>query len=437
MPYRVPHQVPYRVRVPAELRDHVRLHVADIAKEIVTAVRRRIPAYARPLDATYTHALQRGAEQALDGLLARMAAADADTGPVMTTYRRLGHAEADEGRGLESLHAAIRVGTQVVWRRMNAPEIMGPLPREAVAAFGELLFLQLDELSRAATTGHEEVRLRSAGELRRRRAHLVTLLTSSPPVSLRALDARARAAQWRLPQRLAVVVAELDHEPSQEPGAGRRGPMMPPGFLTRFEGRRGLIVVPDPDSAGRRRDVASALRGTRAAMGPAVALTEGARSLGWAVDALDLARRGVLPSSGLLRCADHLTTLLLLRDDALVDALAERCLLPLRDVRSPQRERLAETLLCWLQSGNSTTEVAERLAVHPQTVRYRMRQLKAAYGDRLSSHEERFALQLALQAVRLRGQAGPEVPAAAPVTGPVPPPRPHRRPVPARRGAAG
>ncbi|MBR7673897.1 PucR family transcriptional regulator, partial [Streptomyces daliensis] len=209
----MPYRVPYRVRVPAELRDHVRLHVADIAKEIVTAVRRRIPAYARPLDATYTHALQRGAEQALDGLLARMAATDADTGPVMTTYRRLGHAEADEGRGLESLHAAIRVGTQVVWRRMNAPEIMDPLPREAVAAFGELLFLQLDELSRAATTGYEEVRLRSAGELRRRRAHLVTLLTSSPPVSLRALDARARAAQWRLPQRLAVVVAELDHEP--------------------------------------------------------------------------------------------------------------------------------------------------------------------------------------------------------------------------------
>ncbi|NNN32641.1 helix-turn-helix domain-containing protein [Streptomyces sp. S3(2020)] len=181
-----------------------------------------------------------------------------------------------------------------------------------------------------------------------------------------------------------------------------RGPIVPPEFLARFDVRPAVLVVPDPEGPGRARAVAGALQGRRAAMGPTVALHEGARSLRWACEALDLMRRGVLPDTELLRCQDHLATLLLLRDEALVDAMAERRLRPLEQVRPPQRERLAETLLSWLNSGHNASEVAVRLAVHPQTVRYRMRQLDELFGGQLHDPTAQFEMQLALRALQLR-----------------------------------
>ena len=178
---------------------------------------------------------------------------------------------------------------------------------------------------------------------------------------------------------------------------------MPPEFLARFDVRPGVLVVPDPEGPGRARAVAGALQGRRAAMGPTVAVQEGARSLRWAGEALDLMRRGVLPDTELLRCQDHLATLLLLRDDALVDAMAERRLRPLEQVRPPQRERLAETLLSWLEHNGNTPDIAQALGIHPQTVRYRVSQLSDLFGERLSDPAQRLEIQVTLRAHQLLG----------------------------------
>ncbi|MEF9906988.1 helix-turn-helix domain-containing protein [Streptomyces sp. P9-A2] len=86
---------------------------------------------------------------------------------------------------------------------------------------------------------------------------------------------------------------------------------------------------------------------------------------------------------------DHPAALLLFRDEALIDATAHHRLRPLDQVRSPQRERLAETPLCRLQRGHNAGEVAERLDVHPQTVRYRPRQPGEVFGDGLHDPKAR------------------------------------------------
>jgi DNA-binding PucR family transcriptional regulator len=44
------------------------------------------------------------------------------------------------------------------------------------------------------------------------------------------------------------------------------------------------------------------------------------------------------------------------------------------------------------------TRVAERLLVHPQTVRYRMGQLRDLFGEHLDDPDARFELALALRA---------------------------------------
>ncbi len=389
--------------LPPGLPDRLRPFFADITEEVVRAIRTEIPEYARPMDDTYMQGVHLGVDHALQGFLERMAKPDTDWEPVKATYQRIGRGEAEEGRSLDSFQSALRLGARVTWRRVNALVDEGLLPRHVLGAFGEALFLHLDEMAAATTAGYTEARLHAAGELQQRRARLVDLLTADPPASAEAIADLAHAARWAVPRAVAVVA--VDH--GQWSGAE---PIVPPEFLARFDGQPALLVVPDPEGPGRARAVAGALNGLRAAMGPTVALQEGARSLRWAAEALDLVRRGLLAGPeadfGIVRCQDHLSTLLLLRDDALLDAMAERRLRPLAQVRPPQRERLAETLLSWLRSGRGVPEVAARLAVHPQTVRYRMRQLDELFGGLLHDPEARFEMQLALRARELRRGGG-------------------------------
>ncbi|MFE7033909.1 PucR family transcriptional regulator [Streptomyces sp. NPDC057621] len=384
---------------PSGLHDQLRPFFADITEEVVRAIRTEIPEYARPTDDTYMQVVHQGVEHALQGFLQRMAEPDGDGEPVRATYQRIGRGEADEGRSLDTFQSALRLGARVAWRRINALVDADLLPRHVLAAFGEALFLHLDEMAAATTTGYTEARLYAAGELRQRRTRLIDLLIVDPPASVAAITELARTAQWPVPRSLAVVVIDRGARAAGPP------PIVPPEFLARFDVQPAVLVVPDPEGPGRARAVAGALQGLRAAMGPNVALQEGARSLRWATEALDLARRGVLPDTQMVRCRDHLATLLLFRDEALVDAMADRHLRPLDSVRLPQRERLAETLLSWLQCGHNASEVAARLAVHPQTVRYRMRQLDELFGDRLHDPTAQFEMQLALRALNLRRAA--------------------------------
>jgi DNA-binding PucR family transcriptional regulator len=50
--------------------------------------------------------------------------------------------------------------------------------------------------------------------------------------------------------------------------------------------------------------------------------------------------------------------------------------------------------------------VAHQLHVHPQTVRYRLRQIHELFGDQLRDPERRFELQLALRVRTLVGRRG-------------------------------
>ena len=159
------------------------------------------------------------------------------------------------------------------------------------------------------------------------------------------------------------------------------------------------LLVPDPDGPGRQAALDRALRGRRAVIGPSVPLARAAQSLRWARHARALAQSGTLPGgrNGPVRCDQHLSTLLILADEDLAAALRDRCLAPLARLRPAQRDRIAETLLAWLQLGENAAEVAQRIHVHPQTVRYRLRQITELFGDQLRDPGCRFELQLALR----------------------------------------
>jgi DNA-binding PucR family transcriptional regulator len=85
------------------------------------------------------------------------------------------------------------------------------------------------------------------------------------------------------------------------------------------------------------------------------------------------------------------------RDGQLSAALTARELAPLDAARDNSRDRLAETLLAWLSYRGERARVAEALHIHPQTVAYRLGQLRNLFGDALTDPDRRFALELALR----------------------------------------
>ncbi|NUR00814.1 MAG: PucR family transcriptional regulator, partial [Streptomyces sp.] len=202
--------------LPAGLHHHLRPFFAGITEEVVRAIRTEIPEYARP------------------------------------TYQRIGRGEAEEGRSLDSFQSALRLGARVTWRRVNALIDADLLPRNVLAAFGEALFLHLDEMAAATTAGYTEARLHAAGELQQRRTRPLDLLTADPPASAEAIADLAHSARRPVPRALAVVA--IDHRPQ----AGGQ-PIVAPEFLARFDVQPAVLVVPDPEGPGRARAVAGAL----------------------------------------------------------------------------------------------------------------------------------------------------------------------------------
>ncbi|MET9324461.1 helix-turn-helix domain-containing protein [Streptomyces sp. NPDC003038] len=229
----------------------------------------------------------------------------------------------------------------------------------------------------------------------RTRQDLFKELTDDRAASEGSLTELAEAAGWPLPAAVRAVVLPTPGETQQ------LAAVLDDALVGMFAGRPCLLVPsPDPDA---RAPLELPLRGRLAAVGHAVPLRDTASSLRWALRLLALtpARQGL--EARPVFVDDHLSTLLLLQDEPLAHALAARWLRPLADLTPRQSERLEVTLLAWLEGGGAP-EAAKALSVHPQTVRYRMRQLEKLFGPGLRDPRTRFELEMALRSRRLMAQ---------------------------------
>jgi DNA-binding PucR family transcriptional regulator len=73
---------------------------------------------------------------------------------------------------------------------------------------------------------------------------------------------------------------------------------------------------------------------------------------------------------------------------------------PVLDLPGLERTRLLHTLESWFSAGGSATATAERLYVHPNTVRYRLRRVEELTGRSLSDPRAVADLGAALLATR-------------------------------------
>jgi len=376
--------------LPPELAPAMRPGLGALAEEMIAAIRAAVPAYARPLEGAFAEGVRAGVEGALSQFLDVVEQGHAGPLPARELYADLGRGEAREGRSLEALLAAYRIGARVAWRRAAERARALGLDDEVLALLAESIFAYIDELSAASAEGFAREQSAAAGELDRRRAALARLLVQSPPADPAAVELAARDARVELPETVAAVVWT---------DGDRAASRLPLGSIV--DGT--LALIPDPDAPGRRAEVARAFRAA-AALGPAVPWRDAGRSARRAADVQRLVVAGVIEADGLVHAQDHLTTLLLERDPWLVAELAERRLAPLADATPAQRGRLLETLGAWLAHHGSVPDVARAIHVHPQTVRYRLSQLHERFGDDLDDPDARFELALV---TRARGTRGP------------------------------
>jgi DNA-binding PucR family transcriptional regulator len=133
--------------------------------------------------------------------------------------------------------------------------------------------------------------------------------------------------------------------------------------------------------------------GASAGLGTTVDWTQARISFVRARSALELADGQPV----LISAREQAGELLLRRDPLLAQELAADRLSPLQELSAGSRGRLTETLQAWLAEQGRLGQVAERLGIHPQTVRYRLGRLRELFGDALDDPEARFWLELALR----------------------------------------
>lgn len=365
-----------------------------MAERTVTAVTLEVPSYTRAFSGRMGQTIENAVQMALGAFL-RLAVRSHDSDPAATLSPaldgayELGRGEARQGRTMDALLSAYRVGARVAWRELSATAVDSGLPAGTVARFAELVFAFIDELSASSVSGHAD-ELATTGRVRQRYLERLArqLLTGEPPEALRA---SAEKADWQPPETLtAVVVAE-----AQTRGLAARfgqATLQVSEDLPGVDPAESLAVLLVPDLDGRHRtQLRSALQGRRALVGPARPWMLAAASYRRALRARDLT-----VADDVVDTDDHLVELVLTADPDAAADLRRQALAPLAELRPTTADRLAETLRSWLLHQGQRDAVAADLFVHAQTVRYRMTQLRELYGDRLNDPRTILELTVAL-----------------------------------------
>ena len=157
---------PYEA-VPPDAATVLRPGLPGLADEMIEAIAREVPAYARALEGEFGQAVRVGVEIALNRFLDLLADPDPDAARSGRTYVELGRGEFQAGRSLDALLAAYRVGARAgvapVRRRRAAT---GGLDPDAIYALGGAIFAYIDELSAESAEGYAEEQTAAAGEQR-------------------------------------------------------------------------------------------------------------------------------------------------------------------------------------------------------------------------------------------------------------------------------
>lgn len=383
----------------------LRARLPTVAARTVAAVVAEVAEYAVPLQqgnmgANIAHAVR----LALDGFLRMVQAAPGSdpTGELATALDgaySLGRGEARSERSVDSLLAAYRIGARVSWREWGTTAVERDIDPRAMVGFAERLFAYIDRLSAASVAGHRDELEQSSRVREQQLERLGRALLAAAPAD--ELVQYAHRAQWDPPHTLTAVLVGAERARFVSGPWDTRTLNLAADVAEHPRLSDNIRILLVPDTGRTRGGVWRALGTEPAVVGPCRPWTEVGRS--YARAARVLLEHGAAP--GGQDTEEKLTDLVLTADREAIADLRRRELAPLADLPAATVQRLTETLLSWLLHQGRREDVARDLTVHPQTVRYRMAQIRALYGDTLNDSDTVLRLILALSGHKHRPQA--------------------------------
>jgi hypothetical protein len=381
--------------LPPGVLAELRSALPGVASNAVQAIIDEVPSYASAR--AYLVGNIESAVQVALGSFLNIAARSADPStplrPATEASYALGRGEARSGRSMDALLAAYRIGARVSWRELSEVAVQAGMGAAGLSRFAELVFAYIDELSAASVVGHAD-ELATAERVHERELERLAL-DLCRGAGEEAVAQRAGRARWEVPQTLTtLLVAARDVHTVRT--------VVDPASLVLTEDLPGvapdheLVAVLVPGlGPGERTRLVRRLAGTDVVVGPTrpVASTAAGyrRALrGRAARAQHAGERTAYDTD------EHLAEIVLDADPDAREDLRSQALAPLADVTPATRERLADTLRLWLLLRGRREAVAEALFVHPQTVRYRVGQLRELFGDALDDPRRVADLVIAL-----------------------------------------
>jgi hypothetical protein len=248
--------------IPPAFAVEVRKECRSLAAEIVREIRAQIPEFARPLAGNFGSGIRLGVETALEEFADMVAGEGAPNADRMRIYRALGRGELAEGRSLDALQAAYRLGARVAWRRYARAARRAGMRPDQMITLAEAVFAHIDVMASASVVGYAEAKADEASTLRQRRLRLLELLIGGGTGE--AVERAAAVAEWPLPQYLAC--AALGEALPAESGArtrtfggselldgfgigagamfGARAPKLPDAVLADLDGPSACLILP-------------------------------------------------------------------------------------------------------------------------------------------------------------------------------------------------
>jgi hypothetical protein len=381
---------PPDLRPLANLGASFRKHVPEATSEIEAAVIRHIPEQPDQDTEDFQRVVRHAVAVATRLFVDYLASPEPDPTEFTELFAKLGVLSARHGYSLDNVQSALRMSSQVACRRFIRDAYRYSWPKETLELLTDSLFELLGQAADVASRSYAREQSLRAGDLQRRQERLRDALVADPPPDRDTIAELAKAAHWPVPATIAVVALTS--------GAAGGPVILPPNVLGSRDGDpTPYLVVPDPESAAGQWLGTNLRRLGPAAIGPTVSVTQGAISRRWARRALDLVHRGIVPAEPAPRCADHTATLVAHAGEELLSIVTERRLSRLLRQNSRRRLPLVETLLAYLECGDSAPLAAARLGVHEQTVRYRLRRLDEILDADLRNPSRRLDLMLSLR----------------------------------------
>lgn len=381
-------------RMPLSLEALLRAELAAIISETIDQVR-TIPEYDRSVDSAYDQILRLGTELLMRAFIDQIVDPTAPTKERDEVARALGYFEALEGRTPDTLQAAYRTALGVCWRRISAVAERENVEARFVLAIGQAMLVYADQITVQTLQGYRQALSDADTDHQKLRLTLLHTLIEPPCEEAHELARAAERARWVLPREVTPVAVQ--------PGVQATKSALQPDVLADLDGPRPCLLFPGPMTEARKQMLYAVLGDvTVSVIGVTCPPAQAADAFRWASRVLELADNGVIRNAPQIRCEDHLVTIWLMSDPALAEHLTRLHLAPLSDMAPALRRKLTETLQTWVSTRGNAVEIAEQLQVHPQTVRYRIRQLDSYLGEVLEDPDTRFSFEVAMRATRLQ-----------------------------------